>query len=160
LALGYSLGLGLGLSLPSSPLPIPFPPYIAAAAAAAIMSATPPPPSPPPPPLANSPPTSPQLHQQAIRNQERLQRDRVSPDLHHRIPSITSATLSNALPPPPLPLSSHISAPVTFNGQSFNHLPAHIVAAMRNMQPFPTSFKGRRNPYSLPVSSLFIPLII
>jgi hypothetical protein len=98
------------------------------------MPATPPPPpSPPPAAVAASPPTSPQLHQQAIQHQERLQRNMGSPE-QHRIPS-ASTTLFNALPPPP----PSISAPVSFNGQSFNHLPAHIVAGMRNLQPFPTT---------------------
>ena len=90
------------------------------------MPATSPPPSPPPPPPpAASPPTSPQLYQQAVRHQERLQRDRASPKLR-RIPS-TSATLSSAFAPPSLPSS------VTFNGQFYNNLPAHIATALRNL---------------------------
>jgi hypothetical protein len=100
----------------------------------------PPPPSPPPP---ASPPSSSQLHQQAVRNQERLQRDVGSPELR-RIPgaSTTLSTIFSPFPPPPLP---SVSAPVTFNGQSFNHLPPHIVAGMRNLQPFPVlARRGRR----------------
>jgi len=155
LVLGYSLDLLLSLGLFFSPLPIPPLLYIAAAAAAAtpIMPTTPPPPSPPPPPPVNSPPTSPQLYQQAMRHQECLQRDRVSPELR-RIPSTTSTALSNALPPPSLPSPSHVPAPVTFNGQTFNHLPAHIMAAMRNLQPLPSSSRRGHNTHPLPVSYL------
>src|SRR6266852_6307682 len=94
------------------------------------MPATPPPPSPPP----ASPPTSPQLHQQAIQNQEHLQRDVGSPELR-RVPS-ASTTLSTIFPPLPSP-PHPISAPVNFNGQSFTHLPPHIVAGLRNLQQFP-----------------------
>ena len=97
MALGYILGLGLDLGLAFPPPTYSFFPYIAAAAIP-IMSAPSPPPSPPPPP-ATSPPTSRQLHQQAMRHQERLQRDTVSPELR-RIPSTSSTTLSNALVTP------------------------------------------------------------
>jgi hypothetical protein len=101
------------------------------------MPATPPP---PPPPV--SPPTSPQLYQQAVRNQERLQRNRSSPELR-RVPSASTAL--SAIFPPPLPPPQ---PSVTFNGQSFNHLPSNIVAGIRNLQPFPTL--SRRGCYAHP----------
>ena len=99
------------------------------------MSTTPPPPSrlSPPPPDSSS--SSHHLHQQTIRHQERLQRDLGSPELR-RVPS------TSTLLPPPLP---PLSTPVTFNGQSFSHLPSHIVASMRNLQPFPTSSRTWHN---------------
>jgi hypothetical protein len=121
---------------PPSPYHSPF------IAASFTMPATPPPPPPSPPPAAvtTSPPTSPQLHQQAIQNQERLQCNMGSPELH-RIPS-ASTTLFNALPPPP---PSSVSASVTFNGQSYNHLPAHIVSGITNLQPFPITSRRQHS---------------
>jgi hypothetical protein len=107
------------------------------------MPSTPPPP--PFPPVA-SPPTSPQLHQEAVRRQERLQRLMGSPELR-RVPSASTIPM----PPPPLPPSPPrpVSAPVTFNGQSFNHLPAHLAAHMRDLQPFPIPrIRQRRVPVS------------
>ena len=131
LALGYFLGLGLS-------------PLSSFIAAAFLMPATPPP-SPPPPSSAFQ---SFELHQQAIRQQERLQRDRQSPELR-RVPS-ASTTHSTVFPPPPPP----ISAPVTFNGQSFSNLPPNIVARMRDLQPFPT-LRRQRNAVQSNVSITF-----
>ena len=138
------------------------------------MPVTPPPPSPPPRP-ATSPPTSPQRHQQAMRHRERLLRDRLSPELRRvpSAPSVTSSTTrpslplsippqvsapvpssSTALPPPPLPSISQVSAPVTFNGRTFNHLPAHLAAALGNLQPFPAPLRRQRTSHPLSVSYL------
>ena len=121
-------------------------------AASFIMPATPPP-SPPSSsiPLTHTPPTSPQLHQQAIRHQERLQRQMGSPELR-RIPAPSMALLNTFPPPPPPP----VSASVTFNGQTYNHLPAHIMSSMRNLQPFPTSSMRRQNTRSPSVSYLLL----
>lgn len=94
-----------------------------------------------PPPSSASPPTSSQLYQQAIRSQNRLQRDGGSPELR-RVPS--TSTAFPTVFPPPLPPQS-ISTPITFNGQLFNHLPADIVARMRNLQPFPVSSRREHN---------------
>ena len=127
------LGLALGFSSPSLPSSFHF-----SYSCHFTMPASPPPPSPPPPPPpAASPPTSPQLYQQAVRHQERLQRGRASPELR-RIPS-TSATLSSAFAPPPPPSS------VTFNGQSYNNLPAHIVAALRNLSSLSATSNRRQS---------------
>jgi hypothetical protein len=129
-------------------------PYIAAAAITLTMPATsPPPPSPPPPRPATSPPTSPQRHQQAMRHHERLQRGMVSPTLR-RVPSLPPPSLLR-LPPPP-----QVSAPVTFNGQSYSHLPPHLAAAIGNLQPFPVSSRRARATHPLPVSYLCLSLII
>jgi hypothetical protein len=102
------------------------------------MPSTPPPPAFPP---ATSPPTSPQLHQQAVRRQERQQRLMASPELR-RIPSASTIPM----PPPPLPPSPPrpASVPVTFNGQSFAHLPADIVERMTNLQPLPIPSRRQR----------------
>ena len=117
---------------------------------------TTPPPLPPSPlvPLTGTPPTSPQRHQHAIRHQERLQRQMGSPELR-RIPAPSMALLNTfppPLPPPPLPPT----APVTFNGQTYNHLPAHILSSMRNLQPFPTTSMRRGNIHSPSVSYLLL----
>ncbi len=130
------LGLALGFSSPFLP---PFLPssFHFSYSYHFIMPATPLPPPPPSPPPAASPPTSPQLYQQAVRHQERLQRGRTSPELR-RIPS-TSATLSSAFAPPPPPSS------VTFNGQSYNNLPAHIVAALRNLPSLSATSNRRQS---------------
>jgi hypothetical protein len=122
-------------------------PCIAAAAPTLTMPATSPPPPSPPPRPATSPPTSPQRHQQARRHHERLQRGVVSPTLR-RVPSVPLPSLL-PLPPPP-----QVSAPVTFNGQSFNHLPPHLAAAIRNLQPLPTSSRGQRAARPLSVNYL------
>jgi len=110
---------------------------------------SPPPPSPPPPRPATSPPTSPQRYQQAVRHQERLRRDMISPELR-RTSSATLAASSFALPPAPQP---QVSAPVTFNGRTFHHLPPNLAAAIGNLQPLRTSSRGQRHAaHPLPVS--------
>ena len=112
------------------------------------MPVTPPPPSPP----AASPPTSPQLHQQVNRHQEHLERQMGSPE-QRRIPSTSTTPFLPPQPPPP-----PISAPVTFNGQSYNHLPADIVSGIRQLQPFP--ILTSRQHTALPVISFhFFPLL-
>jgi hypothetical protein len=97
------------------------------------MPSTPPPP--PFPPVA-SPPTSPQLHQQAVRRQERLQRLMGSPELR-RVPSASTIPM----PPPPLPPSPPrpVSAPIPFT------------TAMRDLQPLPAPSRSQRG---IPVSNL------
>ena len=110
-------------------------------------------PSPPPSPPADSPPTSPQLHQQAVRHHERLQRHIGSPELR-RVPSTSMALPLPSLPPPPP--APAVSASVTFNGHSFNHLPAQLASALANLPDLPLpSHRGQRTAYSLPVSYLF-----
>jgi len=111
------------------------------------MPATLPPPPLPPPHPATSPPTSPQRHQQARRHQECLQHGVVSPTLH-RVPSTPLLSLPSLLPPP------QVLAPVTFNGQSFNHLPPHLAAAIGNLQPFPILSRRACLAHSFPVSYL------
>jgi hypothetical protein len=123
--------LGLSLSSPTS-FAAPF-----------IMPATPPRPLSSPPAIG-SPPTSPQRHQQAVRQQERFQRSMGSPE-QRRIPATPRVLFPN--PPLPLPPSPPrpVSAPVTFNGRTFNHLPADLVARLSNMPPPPAPFtRGRR----------------
>jgi hypothetical protein len=120
------------------------PPQILAPAA---MSATllPSQSSPPPPPRpATSPPISPQRHQHAIRHQERLQRGTVSPTLR-RVPSTHLPSLLSLAPPP------QVSAPVTFNERTYNHLPANLAASVGRLQPL---FRGRPAAHPLPVSYL------
>ena len=107
---------------------------------------------PPSPPSAGFPPTSSQLHQQAVRHHERLQRRASSPELR-RVPSTSIAPPLPFLPPPP-PVPSGL-APVTFNGQSFNHLPAHLASALANLPQLPP-LRSRRSAHPLPVSYLFI----
>ena len=127
---------------------------IAAAAAAHIMPATsPPPPSPPPPRPATSPPTSPQQHQHAMRHRERLQRGTVSPTLR-RVPSMPLPSLLSLAPPP------QVSAPVTFNERTYNHLPANLAASVGSLQPLPTLSRQRPAAHPLPVSCLLIYIYI
>src|SRR5258708_5377156 len=99
-----------------------------------------PPQSPPPLRPATSPPISPQCYQHAARHQERLQHNLVSPELH-RVP-FAPEPLSFLPQPQPLlpPAPAPLSEPVTFNGQSFSHLPANIVARMSNLPPIPGPF--------------------
>ena len=93
------------------------------------MPATPPP-SPPPPDDSLS---SFQLHQEAMRHQERLHRDTRSPELR-RIPSTSTMQSTVVSPPRPPVLTS-----VTFRGQTFNHLPSDLTDRMRNLEPFSIS---------------------
>ena len=77
----------------------------------------------------------------------------ISPELR-RTPSISSTTPSIALPPSSLsslPSPPQVSAPVTFNGQSFSHLPPHLAAAIGNLQPFPISSRGQHAKHPLPM---------
>jgi hypothetical protein len=106
-------------------------------------------PTPPPSPPPSAAFLAFQLHHQAVRQRERLQRDRLSPELR-RVPS-ASTLLSTVFPPPP---PRPVSAPVPFNGQSFNHLPPDIVAGLRNLEPFPT-VRTRRNAVQSNVSFTF-----
>ena len=134
--------MGLTLSLP---FPFPIPPT-SLFAVALIMPVTPPPPPTPPP--AASPPTSPQRHQQATRHQERLERQMGSPE-QRRIPFASTTPLD--VPPPPPPISD----PVIFNGQTFHHLPSHIVSGMRQLQQFPPISTRQRAALSVSCSSFF-----
>jgi hypothetical protein len=76
-----------------------------------------------------------------------------SPELC-RVPSAsTIPMLPLPLPPsPPRP----VSAPVTFEGQSFTHLPAHLVAHIRDLQPFPILHTRQ---HRVPISYLLLLLI-
>src|SRR6267154_1509661 len=68
---------------------------------------------------------------------------------------LAAAVIMPVTPPPPAP---PISAPVTFNGQSYNHLPADIVSGIRQLQPFP--ILTSRQHTALPVISFhFFPLL-
>ena len=61
-----------------------------------------------------------------------------------------------APPLPSLPLAPPapaVSASVTFNGQSFNHLPAQLASALANLPDLPQpSHRRQRIAYPLPVS--------
>src|SRR5712672_1886109 len=56
------------------------------------------------------------------------------------------------------PVSPPISAPVTFNGQSYNHLPADIVSGIRQLQPFPI-LTSRQHTALLVIGFHFFPLL-
>jgi len=107
------------------------------------MSSTPSP-SPPPPAgddISVTPPTSPQRHQQATRNQECTLRQIGSPE-QRRIPAV-----------PPHPPAA---APVTVHGQTYTHLPANLAAQAAAIPPHPNPISSRRRgrappqPFPLP----------
>ncbi len=110
-----------------------------------------PPRSPPPLRPATSPPTSPQRYQHVARHQERLQRNLVSPELR-RVPSAPEPL---SFLQPQLPAPAPLSGPVTFNGQSFSHLPADIVTRMSNLPPIPGPSRRRRTAPLATVSTNF-----
>jgi hypothetical protein len=91
------------------------------------------PPSTPPSALLSTPLTSPQLSQQAARLEERNQRIIGSPE-QRRIPTA-----------PP--------GPVTFNGQTFHHLPSNLAAQLAALPPIPNR-RLRRSTHA-PVSFRF-----
>ena len=105
--------------------------------------------APPPSPIQNppfsgdgisaapvTPPTSPQLHQEAARLEERLRRVMGSPD-QRRTPAAGPSTL-------PAPAPQAAPAPLTFNGRSYTHLPPHLAAMMANVVAFPEPTRRRR----------------
>jgi hypothetical protein len=77
------------------------------------------------PSSSGTPPTSPQRHQQAARDQERAQHVMGSPEQRR-----TPATSSNTAVPTSDTSTSAVSAPVTFNGQTYHHLPPPLVAQL------------------------------
>ena len=82
---------------------------------------TDPPPSSAPPEraaVAQTPPTSPQLSQHAARELERSSRALGSPQ-NRRFPATATAA----------------AVPSTFNGQPFQHLPAHLAAQLAALPP-------------------------
>ena len=131
--------------------PFLFPPPFTAATF--LMPATPPPSS-PHSPSPHSPPTSPQLYQQAARNQEHFWRDVGSSELR-RVPS-ASTTLFSVFPPLPSP-PRPISAPVNFNEHSYSHLPPHLLARMRDLQPFSA---GAQRAHQLPQPQLNVSFLL
>ena len=80
--------------------------------------------------MPSTPPTSPQHHQAATRQSERDSRVMGSPE-QRRIPTAPS-TSAAPLPPPPPSLTS-----VTFNGQTYNHLPSNLAAMAAAIPSFP-----------------------
>src|SRR5258708_37754842 len=108
-----------------------------------------------PPPLhpVTSSLTSPQHYQHAAQHQERLQHNLVSPELR-RVPSAPEPL---SFLQPQLPAPAPFSGPVTFNGQSFSHLPADIVTRMSNLPPIPGPSKRRQTAPLATVSTNFFP---
>jgi hypothetical protein len=78
--------------------------------------------TPPPPSVEATPPTSPQLAQQAARHEEHNLRIMGSPE-QRRTPAIPSAPGPSAL--------------ATFGGQTYHHLPAHLAAQLAALPLMP-----------------------
>ena len=85
-----------------------------------------------PAPPSGTPPISPQCHQQAVCDQERNQHVMGSPKQHR-----TPATSSNTAVPTSDTSTSTVSAPVTFNGQTYHHLPPPLVAQLTALSGAP-----------------------
>jgi len=94
--------------------------------------------------MPSTPPTSPQRHQAAARQSERVSHIMGSPE-QHRIPAASSIS---AVPPPPPSLRS-----VTFDGQIYNHLPSHLAAMAAAIPAFPIQQRRGR----LPTTSVLTP---
>ena len=97
------------------------------------------PPLPPAAEIPSTPPTSPQRHQQAARNQERNQRLIGSPEQRR-----TPANPSHPLPPPP----------VVVDGRELSHLPHDIRMQMIDIPPHqPLRRRGHAppQPFRLPL---------
>src|SRR6266436_7215223 len=84
-----------------------------------------------------TPPTSPQRHQQAGRDQERTLRQMGSPEQHR-----TPAVPLHPLPPPPIVVGGH----------ALTHLPADLAALAATVPSHPTFSRqrGRGRPQQLP----------
>jgi hypothetical protein len=97
--------------------------------------------------MPSTPPTSPQHHQAATRQSERVSRIMGSPE-QRRIPA---APPIPAMPPPPPSLRS-----VTFDGQRYNHLPSHLAAMAAAIPAFPIQQRRGR----LPTTSVLAPALV
>jgi hypothetical protein len=109
---------------------------------------TDPPPSSAPPEraaVAQTPPTSPQLSQHAARELERSSRALGSPQ-NRRFPATATAA----------------AVPSTFNGQPFQHLPAHLAAQLAAHPPLsvPSQHSHHSNATAFPPPSVSLTFLI
>jgi hypothetical protein len=107
--------------------------------------------------MPSTPPTSPQRNQAAGRHAERASRIMGSPE-QCRTPATPSA-LSAAAAAPSLPSGG----PVTFQGQTYHHLPPHLAAHVASISSISTAQQQHRQSSAAsllapaPVSVTYLP---
>jgi hypothetical protein len=103
--------------------------------------------------MSSTPPTSPQCSQAAGRQAERANHIIGSPE-QRRTPAGPSVP-STAAAAPSLPPRG----PVTFQGQTYQHLPPDLVARLAQLPPLPIA-PSRRRPSSVVSTSVSLHLFI
>ncbi len=99
-------------------------------------------------PMPSTPPTSPQRNQAAGRHTERLSRIMGSPE-QRRTPAAAPSALSAA--PAPAAPSLPSGGPVTFQGQTYHHLPPELVAHVARTSSVSTAPQQHRHSSAAPL---------